>query len=151
MAKRVGVDKWIFFTTLLLVLVGLAMVFSASAVVSQAQYNSPYMDVARQAGWALAGVVAMIVLMQIDASHYNSPRFIFPALSISTLLLVAVFFFHTSHNTHRWIVFGGHFTFQPSEIAASSSFSSSHGSSPRELSTRCATGRTLCCAPPSCR
>ncbi|MGA2251344.1 putative lipid II flippase FtsW [Terracidiphilus sp.] len=117
MAKRVGVDKWIFFTTLLLVLVGLAMVFSASAVVSQAQYNSPYMDVARQAGWALAGVVAMIVLMRVDVSHYNSPRFIFPALSISTLLLVAVFFFHTSHNTHRWIVFGGHFTFQPSEIA----------------------------------
>jgi cell division protein FtsW len=117
MAKRVGVDKWIFFTTLVLVLVGLAMVFSASAVVSQAQYNSPYMDVARQAGWALAGVVAMIVLMRIDVSHYNSPRFIFPALSISTLLLVAVFLVHSSHNTHRWIVFGGHFTFQPSEIA----------------------------------
>ena len=35
MAKRVGVDKWIFFTTLLLVVVGLAMVFSASAVVAQ--------------------------------------------------------------------------------------------------------------------
>ena len=34
MAKRVGVDKWIFFTTLLLVVVGLVMVFSASAVVA---------------------------------------------------------------------------------------------------------------------
>ena len=33
MAKRVGVDKWIFFTTLLLVVTGLAMVFSASSVV----------------------------------------------------------------------------------------------------------------------
>jgi cell division protein FtsW len=117
MAKRVGVDKWIFFTTLLLVLVGLAMIFSASAVVSQARFNTPYMDVARQAGWALAGVLAMVVLMQIDYGHYNSPRFIFPALSLSTILLVLVFFFHTSHNTHRWIVFGGHFTFQPSEIA----------------------------------
>ena len=117
MAKRVGVDKWIFFTTLLLVLVGLAMIFSASAVVSQARYNTPYMDVARQAGWALAGVLAMVVLMRIDYGHYNSPRFIFPALSLSTLLLVSVFFFHASHNTHRWIVFGGHFTFQPSEIA----------------------------------
>jgi cell division protein FtsW len=117
MAKRVGVDKWIFFTTLLLVLVGLAMVFSASAVVSQARYNTPYMDVARQAGWALAGILAMVVLMNVDYGHYNSPRFIFPALSLSTILLVLVFFFHTSHNTHRWIVFGGHFTFQPSEIA----------------------------------
>ena len=34
MAKRVGVDKWIFFTTLILVSIGLAMVFSASAVAS---------------------------------------------------------------------------------------------------------------------
>ena len=117
MAKRVGVDKWIFFTTLLLVLVGLAMVFSASAVVSQEKYHSPYMDVARQAAWALVGVLAMVVLMRIDYSHYNSPRFIFPALSISTILLVLVFFMHVSHNTHRWIRFGGQFTFQPSEIA----------------------------------
>ena len=42
MAKRVGVDKWIFFTTLLLVVVGLVMVFSASAVVAEARYRSPY-------------------------------------------------------------------------------------------------------------
>ena len=28
MAKRVGVDKWLFFTTLSLVVIGLAMVFS---------------------------------------------------------------------------------------------------------------------------
>lgn len=117
MAKRVGVDKWIFFTTLLLVSVGLAMVFSASAVVSEARYHSPYMDVGRQAGWALAGVLSMIVLMRIDYERYNTPRFIYPALSITTLLLVAVFFFRNSHNTHRWIRFGGFFTFQPSEIA----------------------------------
>ena len=28
-----------------------------------------------------------------------------------------VFFIPGSHNTHRWVRFGGHFTFQPSEIA----------------------------------
>src|SRR5206468_4750695 len=87
MPARVGVDKWIFFTTLLLVSVGLAMVFSASAVVSQARYHSPYMDVARQAGWALAGVLSMVVLMRVDYSRYNTPKFIYPALSISTVLL----------------------------------------------------------------
>src|SRR5579863_2518022 len=117
MAKRVGVDKWIFFSTLLLVSVGLAMVFSASAVVSEERYHSPYIDVARQAAWALAGVFSMVVLMRIDYRRYNSPRFIYPAISIATLLLVSVYFFHSSHNTHRWIRFGGFFTFQPSEIA----------------------------------
>jgi cell division protein FtsW len=117
MAKRVGVDKWIFFTTLLLVVVGLAMVFSASAIVAQDRYHSPYAFVGKQAGWALAGVLVMVFLMSVDYSRYNSPRFIFPALGLTTLLLVMVFFFRDSHNTHRWIRFGGLFTFQPSEIA----------------------------------
>jgi cell division protein FtsW len=117
MAKRVGVDKWIFFTTLLLVVVGLVMVFSASAVVAQERYHSPYAFVGRQAGWALAGLLTMTVLMKVDYSRYNSPKFIYPALCVTTLLLVLVFFFRDSHNTHRWIRFGSLFTFQPSEIA----------------------------------
>lgn len=117
MAKRVGVDKWIFFTTLLLVVVGLAMVFSASAVVAQERFHSPYAFVGRQAGWAIAGMLFMFALMRFEYTHYNSPRFIYPAVAVSTFLLVLVYFFHGSHNTHRWIRFGGLFTFQPSEIA----------------------------------
>jgi cell division protein FtsW len=117
MAKRVGVDKWIFFTTLLLVVVGLAMVFSASAIVAQERFHSPYAFVGKQAGWALGGVLFMVFLMSVDYTRYNSPRFIFSALAVTTLLLVMVFFFRDSHNTHRWIRFGGLFTFQPSEIA----------------------------------
>ena len=31
--------------------------------------------------------------------------------------MVLVFLIPGSHNVHRWIRFGGHFTFQPSEIA----------------------------------
>lgn len=117
MAARVGFDKWLFFTTLLLVVVGLAMVFSASAVVAQARYHSEFTDLGRQAGWALAGVAVMLILMHVDYSVYNSPRFIYSALCVATLLLVLVFLMPGSHNTHRWIRFGGHFTFQPSEIA----------------------------------
>lgn len=117
MSARIGVDKWMFFTTLVLVVVGLAMVFSASAVVAEARYHSEFADLGRQAGWALAGVLAMLVLMNLDYSVYNSPRFIYPAIAVTTLLLVLVFFIPGSHNTHRWIRFGGHFTFQPSEIA----------------------------------
>jgi cell division protein FtsW len=117
MATRVGVDKWMFFTTLTLVVVGLLMVFSASAVVAQARYNSPYSFVGKQAGWAALGVLALVVLSQFNYKLYNSTRFIYPAVCITTALLVAVFLFPGSHNTHRWIRFGGFFTFQPSEIA----------------------------------
>jgi cell division protein FtsW len=117
MAKRVGVDKWLFFTTLLLVVSGLVMVFSASAVMAQERYHSPYAFVGKQALWAVLGVGAMVVLMRVNYRRYKSPRFIYPTLCVTTILLVAVFFFHSSHNTHRWIRFGDFFTFQPSEIA----------------------------------
>jgi cell division protein FtsW len=57
----------------------------------------------------------MIVLSHVDYTRYNTPKFIFPALAITTVLLVLVFFFRDSHHTHRWIRFGA-FSFQPSEI-----------------------------------
>ena len=99
MAARVGADKWMFFTTSLLILAGLAMVFSASAVVAQERYHSEFAFVGRQGGWALAGVVALLALMQVDYTRYNSPRFIYAALCVTTVLLVLVFFFPGSHNT----------------------------------------------------
>jgi cell division protein FtsW len=117
MAKRVGVDKWLFFTTLVLVVAGLVMVFSASAVVDQEKYHSAYTFILTQAVWAALGVLTMLVLMHVDVSHYNSPRFIYPVLCITTVLLVLVFLMPGSHHTHRWIRFGNFFTFQPSEIA----------------------------------
>jgi cell division protein FtsW len=60
----------------------------------------------------------MVALMSIDYEHYNSPRFIYPALAITTAAARdGVFFFPARTHTHRWIRFGGFFTFQPSEIA----------------------------------
>ncbi|MGO9637803.1 MAG: FtsW/RodA/SpoVE family cell cycle protein [Terracidiphilus sp.] len=106
-----------FFSTVLLVVVGLAMVFSASAVVAQERYHSPYTFVGKQALWALTGLVAMIFLSRLDYTLYKSRRFIFSALSVTIFLLVLVFFVPGSHNTHRWIRFGDFFTLQPSEIA----------------------------------
>ena len=116
MAKRIGVDKWIFFTTLTLVVVGLAMVFSASAIIAQEHFHTPYALLSRQAAWALAGLVFMVALMSVDYDRYNSPRFIFSALALTTVLLVLVFFFRSANAAHRWILVGG-FSFQPSEIA----------------------------------
>ncbi len=146
MAKRVGVDKWLFFTTLVLVVTGLVMVFSASAVVDQERYHSAYTFVLTQARlgrcWACW---RMLVLMHVDVSHYNSPRFIYPALCVTTVLLVLVFLMPGSHHTHRWIRFGNFFTFQPSEIAKPVLVLVSGVVSAQRGSTRCATGSTRCC------
>jgi cell division protein FtsW len=117
MAKRVGVDKWLFGVVLLLVLFGLVMVFSASAVMAKSQFGSPYFFMIRQSIWAGLGMIALVILMRIDYRHYNNPKVVFPAIAVTMLLLVGVFASRDSHNTHRWFRFGGGLSFQPSELA----------------------------------
>jgi len=116
MAKRVSVDRWLLGATLLLVLLGLVMVFSASAVMAKERFGSPYTFVLRQIGWACAGVLAMVVLRRVDYRKYKHPAVVFTLLGVTMLLLVAVLFLDRSHNTHRWIRFGM-LSFQPSELA----------------------------------
>ena len=116
MAKRVSVDRWLFGATLLLVLLGLVMVFSASAVMAKDRFGSPYTFVLRQLGWACASVLAMVALMRLDYRRYKHPAVVFTLLGVTMVLLVAVLFLDRSHNTHRWIRFGA-FSFQPSELA----------------------------------
>ena len=116
MAKRVGVDKWLFGVVLLLVLFGLVTVFSASAVMAQASLGSPYSYVGRQAGWALLGLLAMVGLMRVDYRNYNNPRVVFPAVAVTTLMLIGVFAMSGMNGAHRWIRVAG-VTLQPSELA----------------------------------
>ncbi|HZD50275.1 MAG TPA: putative lipid II flippase FtsW [Silvibacterium sp.] len=116
MAKRVGVDKWLFGATLMLVVVGLLMVFSASAVMAKERFGSPYAFVIRQSLWAAIGLTAMVLLMRIDYRRFNKPNVVFPLVAVSVLLLLVAFLMRDSHATHRWIRFGP-LSFQPSEIA----------------------------------
>ncbi|MEO6120395.1 MAG: putative lipid II flippase FtsW [Terriglobales bacterium] len=116
MAKRVSVDRWLFGVTLVLVLIGLVMIFSASAVMANERFGSAYFFLLRQALWATAGLGAMLVMMNVDYRRLKHPAIVFLLLGITTLLLVAVFFLDRSHNVHRWIRLGG-FSMQPSELA----------------------------------
>jgi cell division protein FtsW len=63
------------------------------------------------------GLITMTGLMQLDYRKYNRPVVVFPAVAITTILLLVVFLLRDSHHTYRWIRFGGFFSFQPSEIA----------------------------------
>jgi cell division protein FtsW len=116
MAKRVSVDRWLFTVTMLLVFVGLVMVFSASAVMARERFGSEYAFLSKQLMWAAAGLAAMVVAMRVDYRRYKHPALVFSLLGLTTLLLISVFFLDRSHNTHRWIHWGG-FSFQPSELA----------------------------------
>jgi len=116
MAKRVGVDKWLFGTVLLLVLFGLVSVFSASAVMAQTTTGSPYSFVTKQAAFALVGLIALFALMRVDYRRYNNPKLIFTLMGVTGLLLVAVFAMSGMNGAHRWIRMAGT-TLQPSELA----------------------------------
>jgi cell division protein FtsW len=116
MAKRVSVDRWLFVVTLVLVFVGLVMVFSASAVMAKERYGSGYTFLLRQLAWAVAGIGAMALAMKIDYRRLKHPAVVFSLLGLTSLMLISVFFLDRSHNTHRWIHWGG-FSFQPSEMA----------------------------------
>jgi len=116
MAKRVGVDKWLFGTVLLLVLFGLVSVFSASAVMAQQTTGSPYSFVTKQAAFALIGLIALFVLMRVDYRRYNNPKLIFTLMGVTGLLLIAVFAMSGMNGAHRWIRIAGT-TLQPSELA----------------------------------
>jgi cell division protein FtsW len=116
MAKRVSVDGWLFAVTMLLMFIGLVMVFSASAVIAKDRYGSGYYFLLRQMIWAVGGIAAMTVAMKVDYHRLKHPAVVFTVLGVTTSLLIGVFLLDRSHNTHRWIHWGG-FSFQPSELA----------------------------------
>ncbi len=116
MAKRVSVDSWLFTVTLLLIFVGLVMVFSASAVMAKERYGSGYFFLLRQLGWAVAGILVMVLAMKIDYRRYKQPAVVFSLLGLTTLMLISVFFLDRAHHTHRWIHWGP-LSLQPSEMA----------------------------------
>src|SRR6266496_579303 len=116
MAKRISVDRWLFAVTLVLVFIGLVMVFSASAVMAKERYHSGYFFLLRQFGWAIGGLIVMLIGMRIDYKKLKHPAVVFSVLGLTTLMLISVFFLDRAHNTHRWFHFAG-FSFQPSELA----------------------------------
>lgn len=116
MAKRVGVDKWLFGTVLLLALFGLVMVFSASAVMAKSTAGSSYAFVAKQAVWVALGLVALFALMRVDYRKYNNPKLIFPVMAVTGVLLMVVFAMSGMNGAHRWVRIAGT-TLQPSELA----------------------------------
>jgi cell division protein FtsW len=116
MARKLSSDNILFAITVALVLGGIVMVFSASAVFASENFHSPYYFLVRQGSWALLGLIGMCVLMHVDYHYYRRPIVVFTGLFLCATLLLAVFFLDKSHNTHRWLKLG-FLSFQPSELS----------------------------------
>ncbi len=115
MARRLQTDRILFVTVIVLVLFGILMVFSASAVVQAEMHRSSYHYVLRQGAWAILGLALMFLMMNVDYRRLAKPTIVFPALGVQLILLVVVLFLSPTNNTHRWFRLGG-ITVQPSEF-----------------------------------
>lgn len=116
MTRKTRVDEWLFAATVGLALFGVAMVYSASAVIAIDESGNQYQYVIRQAIWTLLGFGALFVGAAVDYRHLRSGRFVYVLLGATVLLLVAVFAFPPINGAQRWIRFAG-LSAQPSELA----------------------------------
>jgi cell division protein FtsW len=105
MARTLKSDKWLFWATLLLVGISVVMVYSASAIQALDKHEFSGYVLLRQSIWAVLGVVLLLIVMRVDYHRYQRPAFIWTVLTISVVLLLAVFFFPPRNHTQRWITF----------------------------------------------
>ena len=103
-------------SALLLLLLGLIMVMSASSIESVRVFGSPYTLAQRQGFFALLGVIAMFFAARTSVQFWRA--FAWPLLLAAFGFLIAVLVIGVEVAGQRnWIEIFGPFRFQPSEIA----------------------------------
>ena len=111
---RLGLDMTFLFLVILLVVIGLIMMFSASYPAALEYTDSSYTYLIRQGLFALIGITIMILVSYFDYHHFH--KLAFPLLVLSMLLLMVVLFMPGRNGVHRWIPLGM-FDIQASEIS----------------------------------
>jgi cell division protein FtsW len=115
--RRTGLFMGMLAIVVLLCVLGLVMVMSASSVVGLYQFGSTWFFVKRQALWLAGGLVLLVVTMRIDYRAWR--RFATPILGVSTLMLALVLIPGVGREVYgstRWLGFGP-IQIQPSEFA----------------------------------
>jgi rod shape determining protein RodA len=107
-------DFWLFGATLILIIIGLLMIYSATECITgqPLDFSSPTI---RQLIWAIAGFVAMMALTILDYRIYEQLRWILWIVTIGLLGIVSIIG-QITHGAQRWIDLGITL-FQPSELS----------------------------------
>ena len=118
MAEERRTDWFMFGLAAGLALFGTLMVYSASAMIAyrESQETSQFGYFYKQLTFALIGIAVMFILSRFDYRILNNRGVVYAILVITSLMLLAVFFFPAINGAKRWIRFGG-FSVQPSELA----------------------------------
>ena len=115
-SRRVSVSTLLLFDVVLLCLIGLVMVGSASSVISISTYGSPYAILIREAMWMAIGAIALYVAIRIDYRKLRrfSPLILLVTFGLLFVVLVPGLGVHAMGSS-RWVGFG-QFRLQPSEL-----------------------------------
>jgi cell division protein FtsW len=122
MAKKLRMDWFLFAIAAGLALFGAVMVYSASAMISLKETaDNPdgatqFAYFFKQFGFTVFGLIVMYVASRIDYRLYQNKFVVIGVLSVTALLLIAVYAFPPINGARRWIRFPG-VSFQPSELA----------------------------------
>lgn len=115
--KRVAMDHSLLIITIVLALVGLVMVFSASAVVAGNRFHDPGYFLKRQLAWLAFGFLLLHLASHIDYVWWK--RLSIPLLGLTAVLLVMVLIPSlgvSAKGARRWLRLGP-ISVQPAEIA----------------------------------
>lgn len=110
-------DGMLLSVVILLIITGVIMVFSSSAMIAQERYNNMYFFAFRQVLWVLIGAITLTAGLNID--YRNWAKLSRLGMCVVFLLLAAVLVPYVGHSVggaRRWIRFGG-IGFQPAELA----------------------------------
>jgi cell division protein FtsW len=117
MARTVKSDRVLFFTSLTLVGISVAMVYSASAVVAMERQGQANFYLIKQTVFALVGLIAMWVAMNVDYTIYRRFAVAGALLGLAVLALILVLVLGPKVNgARRWFSLGP-LRMQPSELA----------------------------------
>ena len=114
--QRVAADRTLLAVTMILALVGLVMVFSASAIVAGNRFQDPGFYLKRQVAWLALGVLLMHLASRIDYTFWK--KLSIPILACTLVLLVMVLvpsFGMSAKGARRWLPLGP-LSVQPAEM-----------------------------------
>ncbi|HLR21028.1 MAG TPA: putative lipid II flippase FtsW [Tissierellaceae bacterium] len=100
---RKAVDFTLFLSIILLVIIGIIMVFSASWPEAMKNYDNGYHFLRKQLVSALIGLVAMIIFMNIDYRKYNKFAFLIYVFALILGLLVFSPLGEEVKGARRWL------------------------------------------------
>lgn len=109
------IDTRFFLLVVILLIIGLIALFSASYINAINKYENEYYYIGRQLKYVLLGLTLMFIASRVNYRVYKDMSFFFMTVAFSFLVLVL--FFHGPGDFKRWLVIGGHNVFQPSELA----------------------------------